>query len=109
MRQWLVNPQFLCRKHLLGEHVELHMLIGSIKKERSIQGFIDLNLIDLKTIYSRHEELVDEMIYRGYNHKSPLEIIKLPDIQCYVDIEKNIQELKNRCEECKKRIEDYDN
>ena len=23
MRMWMVNPKIMCRKHLLGEHVEL--------------------------------------------------------------------------------------
>ena len=41
MRMWMVNPEILCRKHLLGEHVELHMLVGWIIKGKSIQGYLD--------------------------------------------------------------------
>ena len=25
MRMWMVNPKMMCNKHLLGEHVELHL------------------------------------------------------------------------------------
>jgi hypothetical protein len=30
MRMWMVPPKVMCRKHLLGEHVEIHMLAGSL-------------------------------------------------------------------------------
>ena len=30
MRMWMVNPGFMCNKHLLGEHVECHMLVGHL-------------------------------------------------------------------------------
>lgn len=38
MRMWNINPRYMCRKHLLGEHVETHMLVGSLRKEKSVQG-----------------------------------------------------------------------
>lgn len=41
MRQWLVDPRCLCDKHLLGEHVEHHMFIGTLRKNKSIQGYLD--------------------------------------------------------------------
>jgi hypothetical protein len=70
MRMWMVDPKILCQQHLLGEHVELHMLVGSIKRGKSIDGFILNGLIEPKSIVSRHEELVKEMIRRDINHKS---------------------------------------
>lgn len=30
-RMWCVNPHSLCREHLLGEHNELHKLVGGIR------------------------------------------------------------------------------
>lgn len=39
MRMWLVPTRFVRRKHLLGEHVEHHMLVGSIHKGLSMAGF----------------------------------------------------------------------
>ena len=104
MRQWLVDPKLLCRKHLLGEHVESHMFLGSLKKNHSVQGFVDTGLYDPQQLYTRHEELVNEMTRRGYNHKSPLETIKLPNIKGHVDSKANLIELSRRCEECKKLI-----
>ena len=32
MRMWNVDPKLMCNKHLLGEHVEMHMFFGTIQK-----------------------------------------------------------------------------
>ena len=32
MRMWMIDPKLLCRKHLLGEHLEIHMFVGTINK-----------------------------------------------------------------------------
>ena len=40
MRMWMLPPKGLCRKHLLGEHVELHMLLGSMRRGKNIDGFL---------------------------------------------------------------------
>lgn len=64
----------MCRKHLLGEHLELHMLVGSLTKGRSIQGFLDNGLLEPQNLISRHNRLVKEMIFRGYKHNSPIKI-----------------------------------
>lgn len=40
MRMWMLPPETMCRKHLLGEHVELHMLLGTMKRGRRIDGFL---------------------------------------------------------------------
>lgn len=36
MRMWMVPPELMCRQHLLGEHVELHMFVGAINKGTSV-------------------------------------------------------------------------
>ena len=105
MRQWLVKPKLLCRKHLLGEHVEHHMFVGSIDKGRSVEGFLRDGLLEPKTLYSRHDELVEEMKRRGYNHQSPLPRIDISHLRDgNIDIEYNLLDLYNRCEECARRI-----
>lgn len=76
MRMWMVDPKILCNKHLLGEHVELHMFIGSINKGRDIEGYVKNNLIEPSKLYQRHQELVNEMKRRGMNHKSELNLIE---------------------------------
>lgn len=104
MRQWGVDPKFLCTKHLLGEHVEHHMFIGTLKKDKSIKGFLDKKLFDPTNVYKRHDELVKEMTFRNMNHKSPLEVIDKVLVKSTIDIQANIFELQRRCSECRKRI-----
>ena len=46
MRMWMVDPSLLCRKHLLGEHLECHMFVGTINKNISIKGYIKNGLCE---------------------------------------------------------------
>lgn len=105
MRMWGIPPELMCRKHLLGEHVEMHMFIGAIKKGKSVQGFLDKKLINPREVVNRHNELVVEMLRRGMNHKSPLgyDCSQLPEVE--LDIRENIFDLMNRCEMCRTRME----
>lgn len=105
MRQWMVDPKFLCQKHLNGEHVESHMYLGCIKKGTSLKGYIEKGLVEVHNIQIRHDELANEMIKRGYNHNSPLDCCDLLWEEGFVNSIDNIEELKRRCPECKKRIE----
>ena len=105
MRQWLVDPKLLCRKHLFGEHVEHHMFIGTIKKHVSVDGYVSTGLLDPSKLYTRHDELVVEIEKRGYGHYSELEKIdvsKCTTLKPCVNVEANIADLRTRCEECKK-------
>lgn len=104
MRMWMVDPKFLCRKHLLGEHVECHMFVGTILKNKSLKGYKRNKLVEVHNLKSRHNDLVREMERRGMNHKSPLQEFK-DFIYGEVDSVTNIKELSSRCIECKKRIE----
>ena len=106
MRQWHVDPKLLCRKHLLGEHVESHMFIGSLLKGKSIEGFIRDGLVEVHMIDVRHEEIAAEMLRRGYNHKSPLPE-GTADVLYHagrVDPKRSIKDLSERCAECRERI-----
>lgn len=76
MRIWDISPKKLCRNHLLGEHRELHAMWTVITEEK--KGYSKhpetLRWVGkLNAMYSRHEDLVEEMINRGYRHKSPLD------------------------------------
>ena len=98
MRMWGVNPKMLCRQHLLGEHVEMHMFAGTIRKGRSIDGYI----VDPSRIKIRHDELVIEMVSRGMKHKSPLEM-DCSGLQHRPIVEMDsIAELNRRCPNCAK-------
>jgi len=105
---WNVNPKFLCRQHLLGEHLEQHMFTGSIRKGISMDGYINGGLVEIENIKHRHDELVEEMNSRGMNHKSPL-IYDFENMKGgHVDVIENIKELSRRCPECERRIKHYD-
>jgi len=103
MRMWMIDPKLMCKKHLLGEHVELHMLVGSINRNRSLNGFIRNGLIDTREINNRHTDLTNEMKRRGYKHTS--ELIYTDELKIgEIDILKNYKELCSRCSECRKNI-----
>lgn len=103
MRMWLVDPRLMCSQHLLGEHVELHMLVGSLNRGKNIAGFLEHGLVELRSIRRRHAELVAEMTRRGYVHKSPL-----PEFgrrrAGNVDPAANLKELARRCSDCREII-----
>lgn len=103
MRQWLTDPTLLCKQHLLGEHVEHHMMVGAILKGKSIAGFVERGQIDPARIASRHEELVAEMLRRGMQHNSPLLAFSPPRMPHYVRPDRNLQELRRRCAACAER------
>lgn len=102
---WCVEPNILCRNHLLGEHLELHMFVGTILAKKSLDGYIKSGLLDTSKIEKRHKELVKEMKKRGYNHKSILPSFKVKN-KGFVDKNKNIKELFKRCERCRKLIKE---
>jgi len=110
MRMWMLPTKFLCQKHLLGEHGELHKHRHNFEKHHSIAGRISpFVAIEPANMEMRHNELVVEMYIRGYNHKSPYtlpDLSYLPDYQrnAKVNYEYNLADLIGRCPECAKRI-----
>ena len=100
---WMVKPSIMCRQHLLGEHVELHMLKAHLIKGKRVDGFIRNSLIDTSQIQSRHNQLVTEMINRGDNHKSNLKFTHINPVG-KVDIQESLTELISRCLICKRRL-----
>ena len=98
----------MCQKHLFGEHVEMHMFLGTINKGKRVDGYIKNNLFEPRMLHQRHEELANEMLRRGFNHKSPLRdtdcsgILNLPIEKQYWEIDKNkaLKDLLNRCPQC---------
>jgi hypothetical protein len=42
---WGINPKKLCNQHLLGEHLEMHMFVGCIKKGISLKGYYENKLV----------------------------------------------------------------
>lgn len=114
MRMWMIAPHLLCRKHLLGEHNELHMLAGSILRGKNLEGFVRHGLLQVQSLEERHVELAQEMQTRGYRHASPLPAYKnflknYPQhiLQARVDTCLSLQELARRCPACAQRQKEY--
>jgi hypothetical protein len=112
----MVPVKILCRKHLLGEHVEHHMFAGHLKRKRGLDGYIRENCIEMMSIYRRHDELSEEMKRRGYNHKSEIDLNELNcsfdnyerwQVEVTVDRDKSLRELIRRCPECMERYKKY--
>lgn len=106
MRQWMVDPRIMCRQHLLGEHVEHHMFVGTLRRGKRVAGFLRDNLLELPSLPQRHQELVAEMTRRGYNHQSELLDYNLfGDERDDVKIDKvaALAELLRRCPACRAR------
>ena len=102
MRMWMIDPRKMCRKHLLGEHVECHMFLGTIRKGTSIKGYLEKGLLETHNLKKRHDDLAEEMTRRGYNHKTLLECY-LPE-SGFINVEHNEKDLKSRCSDCFERI-----
>jgi len=111
----MVNPRLMCRKHLLGEHFEIHMFLGTMRKGIDVTGYVKNNLLDVSSLFSRHEEISNEMIRRGYNHNTPISLEEVSFIlNCepykylkfdYIDKEESISELIKRCKDCRSMIQ----
>jgi len=100
----MINPRIMCRQHLLGEHVEIHMFIGTIDRGKSVRGYLEKGLLEVHNLYNRHEELMREMKRRKYNHYSEVnKKWKFVEKVGSIDKEKNLSELITRCAKCEKR------
>lgn len=76
MRIWDISPSFLCSKHLLGEHSELHAIWNIITDNKTGYSRHPETIRwrgKLAALYRRHEMLVSEMTARGFRHNSPLD------------------------------------
>ena len=100
MRMWMVNPRRMCDQHLLGEHVELHMLVGSLRLKKSLAGFVANGLIEVASIRRRHQELAREMARRGFRHQSPLPRFRARRLGRVVR-KKSLADLLSRCPDCR--------
>lgn len=112
MRMWGVNPRWLCDKHLLGEHGEMHKFLPTFHKRLKVSGrFSPIVQIQFKGYVERHEALAKEMLCRSMNHRSPL--VDVPDFELIypdyyhleIDTNYSVLDLKSRCSLCKEIIE----
>jgi hypothetical protein len=101
----MVDPRMMCRSHLLGEHNEIHMLVGALKLKRRLDRYFENNCLEIRSIRRRHSQLAKEMQKRGYRHDSPLLRFSadyLGEQQAIrVDAERSRQDLTRRCRRCR--------
>lgn len=114
MRMWMVNTSYMCNKHLLGEHVECHMILRSAMKGKKLDGFVLSNCLEWFSLHKRHDDIANEMEFRGMNHKSPLSIEEfmacneiISDYIKYSQVKRDLSEhmLFDRCPECLAKYE----
>ncbi len=100
MRMWSAPPHSMCRRHLLGEHLEMHMFVGAIARGIRLGSFVSKGLVNTAKIQRRHDTLAFEMEARGYRHESPL---RYDDLLAAGKIDRtaSLAELHRRCPECR--------
>jgi Pyrimidine dimer DNA glycosylase len=77
MRVWDINPGYLSRQSLLGEHSEIHAVVSTLTNEK--QGYARHPETRrwgkaLWALQIRHDLVVSEMGLRGYHHRSPVRV-----------------------------------
>jgi hypothetical protein len=88
------------------------MFMGCLKKNKKINGYIENNLFEPMGLIYRHDILAEEMVRRGFNHKTPIEECECKHITCLpffqrtkiIDREAALKDLLDRCPECRKRF-----
>ena len=106
----MINPKLLCRKHLLGEHGEIHKHRHNFVKHHSISKRVSpVVQIEPTSMKERHDQLAAEMLRRGFNHQSPYEqpdISYLPENERIAKVNLNVSmiDLTERCPVCAKNI-----
>jgi hypothetical protein len=75
MRVWDIDPGYLNRQSLLGEHREIHAIFSIVTHDK--KGYArhpeTLRWKDrLAALKKRHDLVVSEMRLRGYEHHSPV-------------------------------------
>ncbi len=82
MRIWDINPGYLNRQSLLGEHRELHGMVSIMVNNKKGYSKHPETLRWLKhgwALRQRHQLIAAEMDLRGYNDKSPVELKENPN------------------------------
>ena len=75
VRIWCVPVSELDRQHLLGEHAELHCIVGALLgKYKAYRNHPETLRFEnrIEELYFRHSQQVEEINRRGYTHSSPL-------------------------------------
>jgi len=109
VRMWMAKPQKMCGKHLRAEYAECLMIAGLMKKRRRLDGWLEHNCIEPKSVVRRFAQLKNEMLARGYNATKSLKSVSmgyLPKAQqgWKIDRKANLLLLAKRCPACRRKI-----
>lgn len=91
MRIWFVSVSELDDRHLLGEHVELHVMANALI--RGGGGWYNHPATQmfrgkLGALYRRHEQQVAEMRRRGFTgHRTPFPVHMIPPDEMDAEVE----------------------
>jgi len=106
-RMWLVDPAKMCQQHRLGEHKEIHELVGFIRNGHinKVIFHATRGQIFPHVIVERHRELER---YDGHTSR-----IDVPDVAGELQmasitpelIAHNERELARRCDECAEKMQ----
>lgn len=102
MRIWFVPVAELDDRHLLGEHLELHVMANELIRPGGgwrNHPAVKLFRGKLGALYRRHEEQVAEMQRRGFTgHKTPFPSDKIPpdEMDAAVEITEEMLEKDRR-------------
>lgn len=101
----MVDPRVMCRKHLLGEHVETHMFFSSIAMGKELRGYVEKGLLEVSSLKLRHDALAKEMLRRGYRHSSPMGPLPSNLVEDRaIDPKASLRDLLERCPLCQQRF-----
>jgi hypothetical protein len=89
VRVWHVKPEHLDNQRLLGEHLEIHIIIGAVAKRhlKKKGGYVNHPETikyenKVKFLLKRHASLIQEMKKRGWKagkqHETPLPVKGIP-------------------------------
>ena len=101
----MVPAAGMCRQHLLGEHVELHMIAACMRRKMKLDGYFAKNCIEPLSIKRRHDAIAAEMRRRGYRHRTPLRqpgvayLRELAGVR--VRAKASLADLMERCPQCR--------
>ncbi len=99
----MIEPAKLCRQHLLGEHFEIHKAVGNLRHSgKWTKSLTQRGFLEPQNFLSRHDELVNEMKKRGFNHNSPLNVSGVELDIGNVNTQKSVRDLRERCGDCLK-------
>lgn len=99
VRIWCVPLRELNRQHLLGEHAELHCIVGALQgKYKAYRNHPETIRFQnrIEQLYDRHSQQVTEMHNRGYKHNSPISGSTRPYTYSEEEYERDQQELLKR-------------